>query len=250
MSENSKSPTTDDADLIEWHDHIVTKQDPDIERRETAKKPRIRRKAKGVRRPSADGATVDRRSVKDHDERHIDPPALVVNETRDGLSPSPSEREGLDMGDTDTANAHLLFETVKLFRALRDRHRLSKLAKALSLDAPLHEGPKIRDVEKLVNKLSGKSFGSFEANQIAAQEIQGALSDLGFRIACPKARCRAAATLHCTPGKRMKHGMFVFVHSVSGGQAHHGGWVSLPVKMLLVPIPVRTRRNHARANQE
>jgi hypothetical protein len=192
---------------------------------------------------------VDNRQELPDNQANIDPSAVVADETGDGPSLSPSEREGSDMGDAYTTDAQLLFETVKSFRAIRDRVRMSKLATALGLSVPAGEAPTIQEIEKLVNKLCGKSFGSFDANYIAAQEIQGMLNDLGLRIACPKARCHKPSSLHCTTAKRTKHGKFVFIHPGLRGQAHHGGWITLPQQLSLIPSTARSRRSHPPANR-
>jgi hypothetical protein len=146
------------------------------------------------------------------------------------------------VGEIVRTDAQLLFETVKSFRAIRDCHRLGHLARVLGLNPPSPEEPTIPEVEELINRLGGKSFGSFEANHIAAQEIQGMLNDLGLRIACPRVGCRKDAMLYCTTGKGSKNGIFVFVHPRPGGQARHGGWASLPQRVSLIPVPTRRAR--------
>ncbi len=186
--------------------------------------------------PAVEDQKIDKRPVNPHTEGNNDPSVVAEYEMREGPLPSPPEREGFNMKEC-YSDAHLLFETVKSFREIRDRHRLSKLANVLGINMTSRKDPTIHEVENLINKLGGKSFGSYKANQIAAQEIQGILNDLGFRIACPKIGCNKVATLHCTTGTRTKNGVFVFVHPRSTGQAHHGGYAALPKNFELLPLP-------------
>jgi len=160
---------------------------------------------------------------------------------REGLSPTAPKREGLNM--EAYANAQLLFDTIKSFRSIRDNHRLRKLAKVVGLNVPFPPDPSIHQLEHFINNLVGKSFGNFEANFMAAQEIQGLLNDFGLRITCPNAHCRKPATLHCTKATRGKNGKYVFVHSQAGRQTHHGGYVALPENITLVPAAARKKRS-------
>jgi hypothetical protein len=182
----------------------------------------------------AHGPNVDKSTVTCDNRFDLESLAVMVHETREVPSPSPSEPEGSDVGEISSTDAQLLFETVKSFRAIRDRHRLGHLARVLGLNMPLPEEPTIPEVEKLINRLGGKSFGSFEANHIAAQELQGLLSDLGLRVACPKKNCGQPASLYHRVAGRARNGVFVFSHAGTAGTAYHAGSSWLPDEIRLV----------------
>lgn len=145
----------------------------------------------------------------------------------------------------EDSDAVLLFATVRQFRAIRDQYRLRLLAQTLGFPEPEGKDPTIQEIEKLVNQLAGKSFGSFRANQLAAQEIQALCKDLDLRIACPKPGCKKPATLTLTTARGGISGYFVFIHSAGPRkQERHGGLSKLPEKIVLTSVLSGSYRKH------
>ncbi len=84
-------------------------------------------------------------------------------------------------------------------------------------------------------ELSGKSFGSLEANKSFVTRIHEMLDGHGLRVKCPE--CGTPAILRVSPRKGAAAGSFVFDHKVNGKRTFHGGAGVMPKVSLVAKLP-------------
>lgn len=120
------------------------------------------------------------------------------------------------------------------------------LATLSSLDGKLTEllGPFVREVEAVLARLAGRSFGR-RGNEAIVRTLQLLLQRLGLRVRCT--HCRAPAILRCRATGNAKGGSFQFEHYLNGKQTNHGGRATFP-KVRLVPAPSDRRRKRRKRN--
>jgi len=102
-------------------------------------------------------------------------------------------------------------------------------------------------LQRLLDKVGGRQFGSLEANQMVASRIQVFLTKWNLRLACPRLidgrQCGVPSLIHCKAVRRTKHGSFEFRHMSQGRQMTHTGFATIPTNLRVVSaLPDRRRK--------
>lgn len=102
--------------------------------------------------------------------------------------------------------------------------------------------PLIRKLQRRLESLAGKHFGSLESNRAFTRKLREILSQLNARVACGKTGCDQPSFIVCTPASRARNGSFQFQHSGAEGKlVTHTGSKALP-RLHLVSPPADARR--------
>jgi hypothetical protein len=105
--------------------------------------------------------------------------------------------------------------------------------------AKLHQ-PVLRELQSVIDRLAGHSFGSLEASQLVASEVQRLMTMLGQKAVCPREGCGLPASLVCDAHHR-PIGYFSFVHRGPPRGTHLGSTL-FPAFRLTAAAPDRRTR--------
>jgi len=105
-------------------------------------------------------------------------------------------------------------------------------SKVLTTSLEQVRGPIIDRLQESLKKLTGKSFGSLEANQAFVAEVRELLRRFDQRVECPS--CKEPAMPGCVPGTSPT-GAFTFEHRDAKRHTRHGGRALIPPYLLIKP---------------
>lgn len=96
-------------------------------------------------------------------------------------------------------------------------------------------------LQRLLDKLEGTSFESFEVNKLVANELRNLMLRLEVRVECPKEGCHEPTLIRARTSKWSVHGMFGFEHLIGKRLRAHIAPTKLPKLQLVAPASDRRR---------